>query len=140
MKHLQPNEERFLEYLLLHYSFNNGPNKEAAALFAAIQFAFKNNVVNQNEAISVPWELLEMLAACTSAALESDSNTKILWDQGDNDYILPRTLKAFIAVIWRAQKDDQLVNRDGKIFLGTFEIPEWFWDTEIREFANIAVG
>lgn len=125
-------ERRFMDYCLDGFQRNTRPNREAEALFDAIQRSFDGS--NMGKGVEVDPYLVHNLVACARIALCYDADERIPWESSDHDYILKRTLRGFMTSIAVAIKHG-LVHEDssGKRYLHAFHIPEWLyrWAQEV---------
>ena len=125
------NLKRFMDYIVSRhrdedYSRSFGLNREAKALFSAIQEAFIG-VVNDRGLVVVHKDLVSHLAACASVALNYNKDQSIPWDESDHDYIIRHVLRGFVATLVNAINASQVrQRRDGEMYFGCFPIPDWF--------------
>lgn len=100
-----------------------GPNNEAFAIFDAITLMFDGS--NSGENVVVDPYLVHNLAACARVSLNYDEADRIPWGKNDHDAIIVRTLVGMVRTLITAVKTDRVSRRDGKVFFGHFEIPDW---------------
>lgn len=125
-------EKRFMDYCLDGYQRSTSPNREAEALFDAIQRSYDGS--NMGRGVAVDPYLVHNLVVCARVALSYDSSERIPWGSSDHDHILKRTLRGFMKSIAAAIKLG-LVREDpeGRFYLHVFLIPEWLyhWAQEV---------
>jgi len=119
-------EKRFMDYCLDGFQRSTSPNREAEALFDAIQRSYDGS--NMGKGVAVDPYLIHNLVACARIALSYDSDERIPWGSSDRDHILRRTLRGFMKSIAVAVKLG-VVKEDsqGRFYLHAFLIPEWLY-------------
>lgn len=104
------------------------PNlSEDEALFRAIQAAFTvGGRVHDYCDFPVAPILVSSLAACSWIALGYEKGHSIPWDKCDHDYVVLKALRGLIFTSGMAWKQKKLDEIEGKLFLGSLQLPDWF--------------
>lgn len=116
-------EQRLLSDICENFTYSKGVNKEAAALFDAVQQAYE---FNSYDLVLVHPKLMESIAACSWVALTYNADDKIPWDNSPHDFILTRTLRFFVSTLRNAILEGRVEYRRNEVFHGCYSIPLWF--------------
>src|SRR5579872_4280096 len=122
--YLSSEEDRnFLDHIISQVGAR-GPNREAMAIFAAIQHCFDGA---SGEEVVVNSYLLHNLAACACVALEYNRDVTIPWHKGDHDYVVLRAFNGFTHTLIETIRESRCdIRQDGSCRLNSFTIPAWF--------------
>jgi hypothetical protein len=100
-----------------------GKNSDAQLIFAAIKLMFDGS--GSGDRVAVDPYLVHNLAACAEIALRYNTKDEIPWDKNDHDCIIVRTLTGMVNTLIDAIRINEVSRRDGKVYFGYFQIPEW---------------
>lgn len=94
---------------------------EDKALLGAVQEAFTVGG-KMNSYFSVTPTLVSSLASCAWLVLDHDNSL----NQGDYEHVLIRILRGLINTVDRAYEQNSLDIIEGKLYLGSLRLPDWF--------------
>ena len=129
-------EDRFLQGLLNENKNYKRKNREAHALFQAIDAAFYRVTKGFTvETVPVKEELIQYLAICAKAALNPDADGDV---DLEVDFIFVRALRGFMQTLrWAIlERRNVFTNAEGETMFGCFVIPKQFlelWEKERDE-------
>jgi len=120
-----PLHDHYFPVCLDEFQRSASPNREAEALFHAIQKSYDGS--NMGKGVAVDPYLVHNLVACAQIALCYNADERIPWEGSDHDYILKRTLRGFMKSIAAAVKHGLVKEQQGQFYLHTFPIPQWLY-------------